>query len=191
MSTLQTVNQSCNTDEQQPQLLQARTQPLPQTQASAITNKTVFQTLMLFNQRCRHDDRLTPATQLIYRVLIDFDNAAFWQDTFKCPTEELIRITGLARQTIIDCKRRLKSLGYIDFSGNPSKYTIYSLVDREIDHKVDRSGGKFNTSIQQHNTTLKKRTSREERQVKPHEHLHHAELDADWIHSPELDELLS
>ena len=33
----------------------------------------------------------------------------------------------------MDARRLLKNLGYIDYKGNPSRYTVKSLVDCELD----------------------------------------------------------
>lgn len=93
-----------------------------------------FATLKAFNELCRKDRTITAATQLIYRLLIDECNRSRWNDGFTCRIEDIEAITGLARQTIVDARMRLKSKGLIDFTGKPSKYTVYCLVDNEVDN---------------------------------------------------------
>ena len=47
--------------------------------------------------------------------------------------DEMEAITHLPRQTVMNARMRLKSKGYIDFSGNPSRYIVKSLVDCKLD----------------------------------------------------------
>lgn len=93
-----------------------------------------FASLRAFNELCRKDRTITAAAQLIYRLLIDECNRSRWTDGFTCRIEDIEAITGLARQTIVDARMRLKSKGLIDFTGKPSRYTIYCLVDNEVDN---------------------------------------------------------
>lgn len=132
-----------------------------------VSAKTYHQTLRAFKRLCRRDEKLTAAAQLIYRVLLDEANCSYWQDGFLCTLDELEAITHMSRRTIVDARQRLKDKGYIDFTGKPSKYTVYSLVNQEVNREVNHSDtpqtpqGK--TGRVADKTEGKKKTSKEER----------------------------
>ena len=104
---------------------------IPQS-AEPITIQTYFPTLQAFNLACRQDKALTPPAQLLFRLLIEQANSSRWTDSFTLSVDEIEAITHLARHTIVDARRILKNKGYIDFSGNPSRYIVYSAVHCEL-----------------------------------------------------------
>lgn len=94
-----------------------------------------------FMQQSRRDKRLTPITQLVYRVLVDLANSHYWTYPLEVSDEELREITHIgSRETVTEAKRRLKNLGYIEYEGKPSRYVIFkaseSLVWREAREKA-------------------------------------------------------
>ena len=101
---------------------------------TVVNVNSYFPTLNAFELACCQDKGLTPSAQLVFRVLLEHANRSRWADAFAMSTEEIERITHLAHQTVMDARRCLKNHGYIDFKGKPSKYTIYSLVDNEVDN---------------------------------------------------------
>lgn len=102
---------------------------------------TYFNLVKAFTQSCREDKRLTPAAQLVYRVLLDEWNSHYWHDTFTTTDSDIIALTHLDGKTVTDAKRRLKSLGYIDFHGKPTTYSINSgLLDKFREHSGNDSG---------------------------------------------------
>lgn len=91
-----------------------------------LNSTNYFQSMQQFLYNCRHDKRLTPATQLVYRTLVALSNSHYWAARFVVSDAELQEITHItSRQDITRIKRNLKNLGYIDFYGNPSKYMVY------------------------------------------------------------------
>ena len=108
--------------------------------APILTVESHFQTLREFTNRCRRDKRLTPATQLVYRVLIDLANSSYWAETFVASDETLIEITHLSKQAVTVSKQRLKNLGYLTFRGKPSRYSVYTLVGERTGRPVGAKG---------------------------------------------------
>ena len=96
--------------------------------ADTVNGQTMFSDLKQLLYNAYHDERLTPSTQLTYRVLIDLANRAKWTYPIAVSREELMKYTRFkAKNTIDEAKRTLKRLGYIDFKGGekPSKFTVY------------------------------------------------------------------
>lgn len=160
--------------------------------------KTYFPTLRTFSEACRHDKRLTPNTQLIYRLLLEKANSAMWADSFSCSDTDLHELSHVAKQTITDAKRTLKNLGYIDFGGKPTKYTVYSLVVQEVGNEVGDSATpctpKYNTSKRKY-ASVKKKLRKEESRKPRHDgnnsgadNTHY--IEHDWINDPELDQFV-
>lgn len=80
---------------------------------------------LLYN--CQHDSRLSPAAILVYRTLAALANKSYWQTPFVAPDSELKQLTHLTRNgDLTTAKRTLKNLGYIDFYGKPSHYSVYT-----------------------------------------------------------------
>ena len=169
-----------------------------------ISVKTYFPTLKFFSEVCRHDRRLTPNTQLIYRLLLEKANSAMWADSFLCSDTDLHELSHVAKQTITDAKRTLKNLGYIDFGGKPTKYTVYSLVVQEVGNElgdnVTPCTPKYNTSIQDTSSVKKKLRKEESRRPRRNgngdtngktggaDKTHYIEYD--WENDPELDQFV-
>lgn len=130
----------------------------------AVNFNSYFGTLRAFSSSCRRDSKLTPAAQLLFRLLIEEANSSFWQQSFVCTIDYLEDISHLSRPTIIDARRILKNRGFISFTGKPSRYTVYSLLNQEFNHKVNHSKTpqtpQFNT-YKTLNNTLKKKSKKE------------------------------
>ena len=139
-----------------------------------LTIKTYFPTLEAFKRHCRQDPKLTPTVQLIYRLLIEEANCNRWQENFLCLLETLEETTKMSRPTVVNARMVLKTKGYIDFWGKPTKYTVYSLVNNESNNELNNrrppQTPQGNTRIQL-NKTIKERNKRK-KGVTPHD-LHH------------------
>lgn len=94
----------------------------------SLTAKTYFGTLRALNDAALRDQSLTPSALLLFRVLAELANNARWPDTFVATLDALQGLTHLSRHTLIAARRCLKSKGYIDFSGKPSRYSVHSAV---------------------------------------------------------------
>lgn len=148
----------------------------------AVSIRTYFQTVQNFRQQSRRDASLTAAAQLVYRVLLEEANRSYWAESFTCSLEKLEEITHLAHQTVIDARMRLKSKGYMDFRGKPSRYTLYSLVDERADEEVDNRPPprtpNFNTEKNLQNKTMyiskEEVRSERERDVRDSRELQHS-----------------
>lgn len=92
-----------------------------------MTSRTYFKDMQQFLYNCRYDKRLQPRTQLVYRVLADLANKHFWTYPFAVSELDLKAITHInSNDDLRKAKQALKNMGYIDFYGKPSNYTIYS-----------------------------------------------------------------
>lgn len=155
-----------------------------------MSSASYFRDMRQFVYNSRHDKRLTPATQLLYRVLVDLANANCWLYPFAASNAELKEITHITSDRMItQVKQRLKSLKYINFEGNPSQYVIYSPPAHKVAGKVAKSDTpqtpRNNTSRQKH--SLKKKLRKEEREAKRSD-VQHSEYD--WENDPELDQFV-
>lgn len=103
----------------------------------AVKVSTYFSTLREFSKASRQDEKLTPAVQLVYRILMEEANRNYWQEGFKCLLDELEGVTHMSRPTIVNARMVLKTKGYIDFHGKPTKYTIYSLVNQGANQELN------------------------------------------------------
>ena len=185
---IQTTTQSGTTNQRTTPQIHVRNKPLQKAQTYPIKDLgSALKTLMLFSQRCRQDERLTPATQLIYRVLWDTANSSFWSDSFSCSDSELIAITHLAKQTITDSKRLLKNLGYINFSGKPSTYEIYSLLGQSSSPELGQAKSEDNNT---YNTDLSKEENKQRRKAADHDIHDSNDIHDDWTRDQDLVELL-
>lgn len=155
-----------------------------------MTSASYFKDLRQFVYNSRHDKRLTPATQLMYRVLVDLANANCWLYPFAASNAELKEITHITSDRMItQVKQRLKSLKYINFEGNPSQYVIYSPPAHKVAGKVAKSDTpqtpRNNTSRRKY--SLKKKLGKEESEAKRSD-VQHSEYD--WENDPELDQFV-
>ena len=118
-----------------------------------------FPTLQMLNVICEKDSRLNPSSQLLFRLLAEQANRNRWTDTFVFTLDDIERITHMSRPTIIKARQQLKNYGYIDFKGKPSRYIVYSLVNRNPDQS---SAPKPPVRIQKYNTKEKNEQKRKE-----------------------------
>ena len=155
-------------------------------EARELNSANYYESMRQLIYNSRHDKRLTPGTQLVYRVLADICNANYWATTFEVSNAELKEVTHInSNEEITRIKRNLKNLGYIDFNGKPSKYTIYAppvkkLVQRAVNREPPRPP--YKTYKQQNN--LKKKGRKEERGGG------YDRDELDWLNDEELNELL-
>ena len=155
-------------------------------EARELNSANYYESMRQLIYNSRHDRRLTPATQLVYRVLADFCNANYWATTFEVTNAELKEVTHInSNEEITRIKRSLKNLGYIDFSGKPSKYTIYRPpVKRAVQGAVHREPPRPPYKTYKQQNYLKKKDKKEERGGG------YDRDDLDWLNDEELNELL-
>ena len=166
MFTNTTTYTSCATSQQRPQENSTRNQIVPQVEA--LTSQSYFPAKRQLLYNSRYDKRLTPATQLIYRTLMDVLNINRWLQPFVLSNAELKQLTHITSdQDITRIKQRLKSMNYIDFTGKPTQYWINTPPAYKQAHQQAQTAAGFNESTNILNTTLKKKSSKEER-TEPH-----------------------
>lgn len=85
---------------------------------------------LAFRKQLNSSDRLTYLNLLIRGNLED-------SDEFEMTTDELHWFTGLHRNTLMECKRRLKNQGFIDY--HKSKCTLCKLDDTKLCTSVERN----------------------------------------------------
>lgn len=143
-----------------------------------VCNRNLFQSLRDFTAACRADKRITPHTQLVYRVLIDLANCAYWASPFEASDSDLKAITHInSNATINACKRTLKNLGYIDYFGKPTRYVVYSpVVHQVVNQAVDSAVPPDPPGVKHSNTNTN--TSKKEMRKKESEEPRHDANDA-------------
>ena len=118
-----------------------------------------FATLNYFTEVCKKDRRLNPASQLLFRLLAENANRSRWTATFTYKLDDFEAVTGLPRETIRRTLQKLKNLGWIDFTGKPSKYTVYNPLGQEVQHSGTPTPPVI---IQKYNTKEKNEQKRKE-----------------------------
>lgn len=188
MQTHKTDNEGGALKEQRPQQIQPRDQALPQAQAptAQMTSQSYFPDKLQLLYNSRYDKRLTPATQLVYRVLMDMLNLNHWLQPVVLSNAELKQLTHITSdQDITRVKQRLQSMGYIEFHGKPSNYIIYSPPAHKQAQAQAQNGDKFNYPTRQ--LQLPKEEINKEERVTTHDN---DNSDADWRNSKEVAALL-
>lgn len=94
--------------------------------ADTVNGQTVLIDLRQFVMNSRFNKKLSAVPQLLFHILVEQANRSHWIYPIEVSREELKEITHLKSNDTIDRgKQVLKSFGYIDYSGKPSKFTIY------------------------------------------------------------------
>ena len=171
-----TRGEGIKTPKREPEVVQTPKEDTPPPRL--MTGQTYFQDMLNFMQSQCVDKRLTPAAQLLLHTLCTLANRNYWTYPFEASRDELKRITHITSdETINRAKRQLKNLGYIYFEGKPSRFTIYRPIDKRPAKGSAESAPPTppnNQTNKQANQTIKKKTSKEEREVKSDENVHNS-----------------
>ncbi|MBQ3379701.1 MAG: helix-turn-helix domain-containing protein [Clostridia bacterium] len=71
--------------------------------------------------------KLSPSARLLWVMLVDINNSAYWQEWFPASLSLLADYTGLKRHTVLRARNELIAGGFLAYRISGHKTTLYKL----------------------------------------------------------------
>lgn len=71
--------------------------------------------------------KLSPSARLLWFMLIDLNNSAYWREWFPASLKLLADYTGMKRDTVIRARTELLTHGILAYKTHGRKTTLYKL----------------------------------------------------------------